>query len=420
MSKIFVQIASYKDPQLVPTLNDMFENAANPQDLQVCIAWQKDTDEMIGKYEKHNQVQLIPIPYKESKGACWARNLIQQNYNNEDFTLQLDSHMRFAPNWDKELKDMYQTSYKRGLEKPLLTAYVPSFDPDNDPGSRVKEPWKMKFDRFIPEGAVFFLPESIDEWKSLTAPINARFYSAHFCFTSGKFCKEVPHDPNYYFHGEEISIAARSFTHGYNLLHPHKPLVWHEYTRKNRTKHWDDHIDNKVQKTWWTRNEESHKRNRILFGMEPNMDNIDFGIYGFGKKRSLQDYENYTGINFKLKLAQQFTEENWDVPPNPEIYKTEAEWTAKCTKQYYVSVSVNPVYWNTVDYDFWYVGVHDVNGTEIYRKDFNGEELESIKGRMEFDYRFRTNNVPDSITVWPHSISKGWLEKTVQRLNFKR
>ena len=67
MSKIFVQIASYRDPQLIPTLDSMFENAANPKDLQVCIAWQKDINESAGKYEKHNQVIFFRFTTKIPK-----------------------------------------------------------------------------------------------------------------------------------------------------------------------------------------------------------------------------------------------------------------------------------------------------------------------------------------------------------------
>jgi len=62
----------------------------------------------------------------------------------------------------------------------------------------------MNFDRFSPDGNVHFLPASIDDFKERTEPVHARFYSAHFCFTLGQFALEVQHDPDYYFHGEEI------------------------------------------------------------------------------------------------------------------------------------------------------------------------------------------------------------------------
>ena len=65
------------------------------------------------------------------------------------------------------LKDLQ----KEGHKKPLLTAYIPSFDPDNDPGARVQEPWKLTFDRYIPEGAVFFLPAAFDHRDDLSKPL---------------------------------------------------------------------------------------------------------------------------------------------------------------------------------------------------------------------------------------------------------
>jgi hypothetical protein len=107
-----------------------------------------------------------------------------------------------------------------------LHGYVPSFDPENDPEVELKNHGEWSFDRFIPEGAVFFLPETIPGWKDLKKPVPARFYSAHFCFTLGAFSLEVQHNPEYYFHGEEISIAVRAFTHGYDLFHPHRVLLF--------------------------------------------------------------------------------------------------------------------------------------------------------------------------------------------------
>jgi hypothetical protein len=120
----------------------------------------------------------------------------------------------------------------------------------------------MAFDRFTPEGVVFFLPEVIPGWKDLKEPITARFYSAHFCFTLGQFSTEVQHDPEFYFHGEEISITVRAYTHGYDLFHPHKVVIWHEYTRKGRVKQWDD------DKEWYKKNTACHKKNRQLLGID--------------------------------------------------------------------------------------------------------------------------------------------------------
>ena len=103
--KIFIQIASYRDPQLIPTIKDCIKNAKKPEKLVFSIAWQhSDADKWdnLDEFKGDDRFKIVDIPYLESKGACWARNQLQQNYNNEEYTLQLDSHHRFIENWDEE------------------------------------------------------------------------------------------------------------------------------------------------------------------------------------------------------------------------------------------------------------------------------------------------------------------------------
>lgn len=415
--KIFCQIAAYRDPQLLPTLKSMLENATYPDNLVICIAWQRDKRDDFDNleiYQNDPRFIIIEIPALESKGACWARNLIQQRYNGEGYTLQIDSHMRFVKDWDTKCIGMIKQLQEQGYEKPLLTSYVSSFDPDDD-SKFVKDPWKMKFDRFIPEGAVFFLPETIDEWRQITSPVKARFYSAHFCFTLGQMCKEVPHDPEYYFHGEEISIAVRAFTHGYDLFHPHMVICWHEYTRKGRTKHWDDHVEsNKETIPWVKRNDSSHKRNRCLFSMDgESHDSIEWGIYDFGNKRTVKQYEDYAGINFKLRLAQKFTMDNVDYPPNPIVYKSESEWKQKCIKGYDIPVDIDKKYELGEDVAFWFVGVQNASNDELGRKDFDRDKLDKIKKEnIQREYiTIYTNDKPAKLIIWIYKKETGWGER---------
>lgn len=318
---IFVQIASYRDPELIPTVLDLLETAEQPDNIKICVCWQYDESEDVSLIKQYNNIEIISVPYYESKGACWARNQIQRRYNGERYTLQLDSHHRFVNGWDRILKDMYKQCQSMGSSKPLITTYIPSFDPFKNKDTYEMIPWKMNFHKFLPEGAVFFIPEPMHDHENYTAPIPARFYSAHFAFTDGIFCEEVPHDPEYYFYGEEISIAARAFTHGYDLYHPHKVVAWHEYTRASRIKHWDDHdfLSNKISgitKNWWERDTSSQKRNRVLFGMEEDNNITIPKKYNFGTKRTLQEYEKYVGLNFKDKSYSIHTLSG-KTPPTP-------------------------------------------------------------------------------------------------------
>ena len=403
---------SYRDPQLLPTIKSILENAKYPKNLRFGICRQyhpEDGFDSLDEYKDDNRFRVIDVLYSESKGVCWARNQVQQLYKNEKYTLQIDSHMRFEKNWDDILIKMLKGLQKDGYNKPLLTGYVSSFDPDNDPEGRVTEPWRMVFDRFIPEGAVFFLPEVIPDWKKLKSPVPARFYSAHFCFTLGEFSKEVQHDPEFYFHGEEISIAVRAYTHGYDLFHPHKVVVWHEYTRKNRTKQWDD------DKDWVNKNNRAHLKNRKLFSIDDEVFNPDdFGIYGFGSERSLKDYESYAGIRFSVRGVQQFTLDK-KYPPNPNYYETEEEWEKSFSSifKHCIDIGHNLVPEN--DYDFWVVAFHDENDETIFRQDADIHEIHRMKqdpeGYCKIWREFQTIKKPRYWVVWPHSNSKGWCDR---------
>jgi len=413
--KIFIQIASYRDPELVKTVKSAIENSKNPKNLVFGIARQFHPDDKfddLSEYKDDKRFRILDIPYLESQGACWARNQIQQLYKNEKYTLQIDSHMRFAPNWDEEMIKMIKQLQKKGHKKPLLTGYVSSFDPDNDPQGRVQDPWRMVFDRFIPEGAVFFLPETIPGWQDLTEPVTSRFYSAHFCFTLGEFSVEVQHDPEYYFHGEEISIAARAYTWGYDLFHPHKTLIWHEYTRKGRTKQWDD------DKKWVERNNRCHKKNRALFGMD-NEEPMDHGKYGFGTVRTLKDYEKYSGLLFSRRAIQQETIDK-KYPPNTYNYSSEEEWMNSFASIFKHCIDVGYSQVPENDYDFWAVAFHDENDNTLFRKDADANEIVRMKndpdGYCKVWREFQTTVKPKYWVVWPHSLSKGWGERITGNL----
>jgi glycosyltransferase involved in cell wall biosynthesis len=409
--KIFVQIAAYRDPQLEPTIKNMLENAKRPKNLRVGICRQYNPDDqfdLLEEYRKDKRFRILDVLYSDSKGVCWARNQVQQLYEGEEYTLQIDSHMRFEKDWDDTLIKMVKQLQKKGFEKPLLTGYVSSFDPDNDPAGRVQEPWRMAFDRFIPEGAVFFLPETIPGWQQMKEPVTARFYSAHFAFTLGQFSTEVQHDPEFYFHGEEISIAVRAYTHGYDLFHPHKVVIWHEYTRKGRTKQWDD------DKDWVNKNNLSHQKNRQLFGMDGEEVTMDFSKYGFGTERTLRDYEIYSGLLFSKRAVQQYTLDK-NYPPNPHIFETEEELMASYASIFKHCIDVGFTQVPEKDYEFWVVAFHDENNETIFRKDADINEINMMMndpdGYCKVWRDFQTVHKPKYWVVWPYSTSKGWCER---------
>lgn len=419
MHKIFVSIASYRDPELKKTLESLISNAKNPENLRIAIAWQhskEDEWDDLSEYDSDPRFDIIDIDHVTSKGVCWARNLIQQRYNGEEYYLQLDSHHRFEKNWDRTLLDWLHYLQCVGHKKPILSAYLPGYFPKEDPVGRVNEVWGLNIDRFLPEGAVFLRPHHVDNWQTLESPFKSRFMSAHFIFTIGKFVEEVPYDPNFYFHGEETSLSARSFTHGYDLFSPHRPIIWHEYTREGKKKHWDDSSE------WSNLDRESYKRFRILFGMEPGCSscqrNSVIRQYAFGNIRSLQDYEKYAGLKFETRQIHRQTKEN-KFPPITDDYESGLCYFQKyCIDLYKGSVPEK-------DYDGFAVALLRENGEDIFRQDLTEQEIEALFNQDPNDQflhiwrDYESNEKPKSWRVWPHSKSKGWCDKIEQDIRYE-
>ena len=394
-ASIFVQIASFRDSQLVPTLKDLFDKADNPHDVRVCICWQhseEDEWDTLEHYIDDPRVDIIDVKAEDSKGVCWARNLIQQRYKGEDFTLQLDSHHRFVESWDTKLKNQIMQLQCQGHEKPLITGYMPAFHPSWDKEEWTKEPWQMDFDRFTPDGVIFFKPGGITNWENLKTPVPGRFYSAHFCFTLGKFCEEVQHDPRYYFHGEEITIGVRAFTYGYDIFHSHEMIAWHEFSRDYRPdKHWDTYSNHNKH------NAETYRLMRGLLGIDGESIE-DYDEYGLGDVRTVKEWEEFAGVRFEDRAVKQSTI-NGDLP------KVSDEPFARVFK-HCIDIHKNDLQ----DVDFAAVIIKDVDGNELYRKDFTMEEIEATTHGDWINLWVDTvvGSKPASWIVWPNDGE--WLE----------
>jgi hypothetical protein len=405
----FIQIAAYRDPELLPTILDCLAKAKFPDDLRFGICWQADeADRDLEPFVDDKRFRIQRVPWHESKGLCWARSEIQKLYEGEDYTLQLDSHHRFAPGWDRQLLEFMELCDSK---KPILTSYAGVYEPGKTE-TPPSGPFKMVADRFTPSGTILFRPHHIPGWQDLKAPIRARFVSGHYFFALGKHCEEYRYDPQLYFAGDEISLSIRSYTLGYDLFHPHRNLVWHEYTRAGRVKHWDDHSRKQtevpVERLWHERDQVSKRRLRKMLREEENDE--DIGIYGLGSERSHADYERYAGIDFARRLLQADTVAGKDPPC---AYLDEAAWEAGFTHEHRVRLKWNP---DDIpecdDLQFVYFGIEDANGTVLHRYDASPSTPEATRSVAEKEVVLSARSKPSKLVVWPVSRSGGWLKRT--------
>ncbi|MDT4993974.1 MAG: hypothetical protein QOH97_3866 [Actinoplanes sp.] len=301
---IFVSVAAYRDPELVSTIQDCLAKADRPDEIRIGLVWQHAGDETIDPIADDPRVTVLDVAAEDSGGVCWARAKAMELYAGETYFMQLDSHHRFVEGWDTSLiADMAKT----GSAKPLLTAYLPAYVPWLPTPDR-RTPAGIVFDKFV--GPVPVVRGGPVDPHEPGEPIPARFVAAGFIFTLGSFVSEVPYDPELYFHGEEISLALRAFTWGYDLFHPSVSMIFHFYERKAQPRHWDDHATSAERKPAW------HERNKISMRRVRNLLlGVVRGRYGPGPVRTVAEYEKLSGLNFARCAVRQIER----TTPAPEM-----------------------------------------------------------------------------------------------------
>jgi Glycosyltransferase (GlcNAc) len=305
---IFVSIASFRDKELIRTVKSCIAKAKHPENIRIGICWQYDEEEDLTALDNISQVESYKVYWKDVEGSvCWARSLVQEKFfNDEQYYFQIDSHTLFAQDWDELLIEMYKSL---PTDKAVISVGPPYYYDSEVEGALPPEPWdenietienihyetvikKQKLDSF---GGGFFMYGFLPA-EDTSKPIPARHISAALLFTIGKWVREIPYDPNLYFHGEEGSLALRSFTNGYDLFNPNKFIVWHsKYRFPDRKRHWNTFDEQIVSKLQVANNERYQKiiRNELE------------GIYGLGSKRTLQDWTNYSGIDYINDIASE-------------------------------------------------------------------------------------------------------------------
>lgn len=284
MEKIFVSIANYRDPECKWTVKDLFEKASNPDRVFVGICWQSLEGDEYPFDVQSEQIRVSQFSAFESKGASWAKVQAMKLWQDEDYILNIDSHMRFAQGWDEKMIDMLLTCPS---DKPVLSTYPAEYIP---PAQLTFSTPHLVAKGFDEKSKILHLRSYK---KSLSAPKRSAFVAGGFIFAAAQLFQDVPWDPHIYFIGEEISFALRAWSHGWDIYSPHICLIHHYYLRDSEVKHWRDN------KQWNDLEKNSVKRVQHIVGSE-NCDDIKLeACFGLGNKRDLESYQIFSGVNFE-------------------------------------------------------------------------------------------------------------------------
>jgi len=296
---IFVAVAAYRDTELRPTLADCIEQAHQPERLYFGICNQYDEDTFLDE-SAFPHMRIHSCSYTESKGLGWAREQARCFYNDQDFILQLDAHMRFKKGWDDYCVDLAHTATRDGIERPLITAACPVWHP-GDSNYLTNKGTKIGFKRFFDRGTIEYQPQWLSDSEQNSAYVRGVFISAHFLFAPGDFYEEYRFDPEIYFGGEEACLTVRAFTMGYDVIHPANSYVYHDYDRTPRKLHWLDHTPQLSTATGRLsaddRDAISTMRIRQLLEIEDNR--INLRPYGLGSRRTLDEWISRSGIDVR-------------------------------------------------------------------------------------------------------------------------
>lgn len=283
--RVLVLIASYRDSELAETIASAIAQAAFPEHLRfaICHQYGDETADLLEPWVGDPRFSVDPVPYVESQGCGWARRRTFALYDDEPYILQIDAHTRFAARWDSRYIDMLE---QIDAELPILTTYPPRYTLAGD-GEVILDLTAGVQQLYVAEVTPgLSTVQRTRPLQDLSRPAPSPTLAAGQIFTRGRFCRDVDYDPEIYFGGEEISLAARAYTSGYDLFCPNETLIWHLYDH-DQPKHWDDHDSYRAA------NDRTTERLRTLFQGDAG----SLGSCGLGTERSLAQFERHAGIS---------------------------------------------------------------------------------------------------------------------------
>lgn len=294
MASIFIQISAYRDRELTRTIIDAIEKSSGNHEINFGVHF------IYLNGQEVNLPDLRNVKYATSKapdnvGVGVGRYIAHQFYNNEDYYFQCDSHSRFVEGWDEIAINSVLNYQNQGIKKPLLTMYPANYWYKDNTFTDIET------DLFDPDyKTIISFSEDPESFKNLRIPsqtaiasngeIFTRSISAGSLFTVGPF---MPPNKDMAFWGEEILMAARAYTHGYDLVVPDQQYLYHLYYN-----HENPEINRR--KIFWAdfpnEFEEMNNRSREVLYEIFLEERVGDGY--LGTERSLSEYGQHVGLDF--------------------------------------------------------------------------------------------------------------------------
>lgn len=287
---ILIEIAAYCDPEVVNTVKSALIQADYPDRIHFSICYQSDNLDDYNELKKIKNCKIKYLKESEARGSVYARYLCQQMIGDEKYIYQIDSHMRFVKHWDtkiiKQLESLNDPKAILSVYPPFCTEEMMKYPLDDKIYDNPADGGVMYTNGFRDPSTYFLSCASMsiknDDYRAYTK--NAFIAAGNF-FTYTQAHKEVLHDKEMYFYGDELPMSIRLFTHGWNVYSPGESYIYHQYERKN-------------QKIPSVTNAIKNENKRLMALLDIKGSSKEFGL---GTKRTLEEYEKFSGVDFKNK-----------------------------------------------------------------------------------------------------------------------
>lgn len=289
---IFVSIACFMDEDIVNTIDDCLNKAKYPEKICFGVCLQYDPqDNFFSKYDNHPQVKIKRMHWKEARGPAFARALIHDLFTNEDYFFQIDCHTRFFNHWDDNLINCYHLC--KQINNKCVISYYPININNSSKEHMLKQIANISTVRCIDKVQGIKTHGRYIDIKN--TPKSSWGISAAMLFLDRNTLLEVPFDKNIY-NGlqfeEQVVLAARYWTYGYDIFTPNQHIISTEYLTNVKRFTQRPPINHKLKK-------ETYRRLTHLLKLDYNVDFND-DTY-LGPTRSIEDYYRMLGIYEKVK-----------------------------------------------------------------------------------------------------------------------
>ena len=290
---IFVSIACFMDSDILNTIEDCLTKAENPAKITfgICLQCEDTNEHMLIKYNKNPQFKNHIMHWKDAKGPAYARGIIYDMFSDEDYFFQIDCHTRFFENWDTKILHSY-AECKKINDKCIISHYPININ-DMNCESKQKTIVNISTVRCVDAQHGIkthgrFVSKASCPMKSWGLSAAMLFFDKG-CYDAVKFDKEIYFGLQF---EEQTVLAARYWTHGYDIFTPCDHIIATEYI--TNTKRYKERPIVKRQLKF-----ETYTRLLSLMKLTNKYNNIENSCE-LGKNRLIEDYYKMLNITEKI------------------------------------------------------------------------------------------------------------------------